>query len=605
MHTLFFTERSRRQLLESFLNLTSDGIVVVNREGRVLDINKRFEELHGWSREDIIGRILPVTPEEQRQEVRRIYQRIADGEHFAGVEMLRLRKDGSRFYASVTISPIKDEDGNVIAFVGVERDISEKKHVEHRLVESEERYRILVETLPEPVIVCTDFHIMYANIAAARLIGSESPESLIGQYVFRFVHPNDIADLLGRILALDENGKATGIVEQRLIRKDGSVVEVEAKAVAVRLNDALSVQLLFRDVTERKRMEEELLERERQNRKILKLSPEPIILHRDGMIQFVNEIGTKLLGGGSMDEFVGRSIFAVFCPSSHEAIRESMRRAMLTDEFMEFVEMKLRRLDGVVLDVEVSSIYIHKNVGEPVTQMVIRDMTDRKKAEELLRRSEKLSIIGQLAAGVAHEIRNPLTALKGFTQLLKSSSTAYVDIMLDELARIEHIVNEFMTLAKPQAVQYRETSVRELLASVVDFMQPQAILLGIQIDTRIEVDERPVFCDANQIKQVIINLLKNAMEAMPHGGPIEVSALATDRGSVLIGVADRGIGIPEGQLARIGEPFFSMKDSGNGLGLMVCQRIVDAHKGRLSIRSKVGEGTTVEIELFRSPSVVR
>jgi two-component system sporulation sensor kinase A len=114
-------------LLDSFLNLTSEGIVVVDPKGRVLEVNHKFEELHGWTREEVIDQVLPMTPEEFKADALQLYQRIADGEQMPNLELLKLRKDGSTFSADVSISPIRDKNGIIVAFVGIERDISERK----------------------------------------------------------------------------------------------------------------------------------------------------------------------------------------------------------------------------------------------------------------------------------------------------------------------------------------------------------------------------------------------------------------------------------------------------------------------------------------------
>ncbi|MFK7697024.1 PAS domain S-box protein [Paenibacillus sp. HJGM_3] len=584
-------------LLESIFHLTSDGIVVVDLEGRVLEINKKFEELHGWTREEIIGKVLPMTPVRDRAGAYQLYKRILNGEQFSGLEAMKLRKDGSTFYAAVTISPVKDESGNIIAFVGVERDITEKKRAEQALKESEERYRILVESSPEPIVVFTDSRISFANSAAAKLVGAETADSLIGGRIYDFIHPEYVTDLTRRVGQLLQDGAASEMMEKKLIRLDGQVLDVEVRAVAVNFGEAFSVLLLFRDVTERKQVEMELLERERQYRRVLKLSPEPIVLHREGIVQFVNDMGVKLFAGKSLDDFVGRSIYDFICPSYHSMISERMNQLLQTNDYLDFIEMKVIRLDGTALDVEVASIYIYKHVGYPVIQIVIRDMTERKKAEEMMRRSEKLSAIGQLAAGIAHEIRNPLTSLKGFTQLLKARNTQYVDVMMGELERIEYIVNEFMTLAKPHIAAHTITRIQSLVENVVLFMQPQALLCSVQINLTLEDDLKPISCDSNQIKQVVMNLLKNAMESMPEGGTIEVEVKCTPTQGILIHIVDHGIGIPEDKLSRLGEPFFSMKENGTGLGLMICQRIIEAHRGKMSIQSKIGQGTAVRIEL--------
>jgi two-component system sporulation sensor kinase A len=583
-------------LLNSFLNLTSDGVCVFDMSGRVLEVNKKFEEMHGWTREEIIGKVVPLTPEE-RIEALKGNERILAGEVVTVLEAVKLSKNGSYFYADVTISPVKNEVGELIALVVIERDITEKRKSEEMLRESEERYRVLVDNSPEPIVVYQDFVIVFVNPAAVQLMGANEPQQLIGQHVSRFVHPEDVPLLIEELYRFHETGEVCGNFEKRLIRCDQEVIYVDCKAVHIEFQGVKSIQLLFRDTTARKKAEVELSDKEKEFTRVIKLSPEPILLHEAGIVSFANNSAIKLLKGTTASEFVGFHILDFFCSSCHPTILKRMKTLVEVDGFVEFIELKLKPLDGTIIDVEASSICINKDSKTPTIQVVIRDLTERKKTEEMIRRSDKLAVAGELAAGVAHEIRNPLTALKGFMQLLRAKNTDYVDIMLGEIDRISAIVNEFIGMAKPQAMNFIECDLKSLIDNVLLFMHPQALLYNVQMTFSVHSRDNVISCEPNQIKQVYMNVFKNAIESMPHGGPIEISLYAKENGTLMTRIVDKGIGIPEDRMEKIGEPFFSLKESGTGLGLMVCHRIIDAHKGKLTIHSIVNQGTTIEIEL--------
>ena len=201
---------------------------------------------------------------------------------------------------------------------------------------------------------------------------------------------------------------------------------------------------------------------------------------------------------------------------------------------------------------------------------------------------------------MAHEIRNPLTTLRGFLQLQEYNNRVdpkHNQIMLSELERINLIVSEFLILAKPQAVHFRNKNVRDILEDVLSLLSSQANLHGIEFVMSSQTAETDVHCEENQLKQVFINLPKNAMEAMPEGGVIRIDLFRPDPDHLGITITDEGVGIPEHQMEKVGEPFFTNKENGTGLGLMVSQRIVEGHKGSLQIESAVNKGTQVTLTL--------
>lgn len=259
------------------------------------------------------------------------------------------------------------------------------------------------------------------------------------------------------------------------------------------------------------------------------------------------------------------------------------------------------RKDGSCVEVGISVSPIYDQEGKITAFISIsRDMTEHNKMDELLRRSEKLTTVGQLAAGVAHEIRNPLTTLRGFLQMqqqTKTINTMHTDVMLAELDRINLIVSEFLILAKPQAVQFQTKDVRFTVGDVVSLLDSEAHLHNIEF--QVLFSQQPVFvhCEENQLKQVFINVLKNAMEAMPKGGKIALQLEAGQGGQAVLRVIDEGEGIAKERLHKLGEPFYTNKEKGTGLGLMVSQRIIESHRGTMLIESELGKGTVVTITL--------
>ena len=234
--------------------------------------------------------------------------------------------------------------------------------------------------------------------------------------------------------------------------------------------------------------------------------------------------------------------------------------------------------------------------------LLMKDITEKKLTEEALLQSEKLSVIGELAAGVAHEIRNPVTVLQGFVQLLSQQNPKqeidYYSIMKVELERINQITNEFMALAKPHAVIMNKQDIKKLIKEVTSFLESEALLHQVELNVHFN-DTTPIFvkCEYNQIKQVLLNVIKNSIEAIPQsGGKIDLSLEESER-HIGITIMDDGKGIPKDLVDKIGQPFFTTKETGTGLGLMVSMKIIENHGGSFSIKGLENKGTIVRIIL--------
>lgn len=266
-------------------------------------------------------------------------------------------------------------------------------------------------------------------------------------------------------------------------------------------------------------------------------------------------------------------------------------------------DLKAKHKDGQLIEYNVTSIpsIIDDKIAGVFS--IIRDITKQKKIlkeEDQLRKLDKLSAVGQLAAGVAHEISNPLTVIKGFLQLLQEKTEVnqpYFDIMFSELDRIVYILKEFMLLAKSSHLLIRkEQNICLLIEHVTTILRSQAVLSNVQISTEFDQMNFLFPCDENQIKQVFVNLMKNAIEAMPTGGQLVVQTKNEDS-CLLIRFIDQGEGMSQEELLKLGDPFYTTKESGTGLGLMMCYKIIEAHGGDLVVHSKKGIGTTMEIRL--------
>lgn len=360
-----------------------------------------------------------------------------------------------------------------------------------------------------------------------------------------------------------------------------------------------SYERLHRIILEKKEMKRTMEASESKYRLIAENTSDLIlVMEKDHSISYFSPSHELVLGYSSA-ELEEVELCKLLHPDDVDMFRATMNR-MFEDKEPHSLEFRFRHKQGSWIEFESRCKPVRGENGTVEHIVIIsRDISERKKAEEILLQSEKLSIAGELAAGVAHEIRNPLTTIKGFLQFYQKENhaMAYGELLLRELERIEMITSELLSLAKPQAAQLTVTNLWALIENTVELLSPQALMNNIAFILSDRTEEIVVSCDRNQLKQLFLNIIKNAIESMPDGGEIFIDLRKEAASECLISVRDQGCGIPQELLPRLGEPFYSLKEKGTGLGLMICHKIIKQHSGSITYHSKENEGTLVEIRL--------
>lgn len=353
------------------------------------------------------------------------------------------------------------------------------------------------------------------------------------------------------------------------------------------------------DITEQKKAEKALKLSESKYQIIAEnMLDLVVILDPKGVVLYASPSYEKVLGF-SPEEYVGNQASTLIHPEDVPSIR-TQYATMIQSKTPCQVEFRCRRANDGWMTIEAQMTPVFDEHAEVEYLIVVgRNISERIRTEELTRKSEKLSVVRHLASSVAHEIRSPLTTIKGFVQLLQKEvdHPFYIGMVLSEANRLERIVSEFLTLAKPQIRQLKETNLILLLKQVIEQFNEKAILNHVEIVQEYDIDTPTIYCDGNQIKQVFMHILQNAVEAMPNEGIIKIQLFKHGSNDIIIRFIDHGVGISEERMKKVGEPFYSTKEKGTGLGLMVCYKIIQEHGGTIDIKSAINQGTTVDVIL--------
>ncbi|WP_223067545.1 PAS domain S-box protein [Paenibacillus caui] len=511
-------------------------------------------------------------------------------------------KRGHYVWLEATVKSICNEDGRIVQILCVSRDITMRKQAEDELRTTKERLESFLMNNADAIwLVDCEEVVLETNPAFERLFQWRSEEIINKRLP---IVPEYLRDQITELHRQVLSGRSITGYETVRLRKDGSLVETSLTLSPVRDTNGhiIGIAGTCRDISEKKQAEQKLLATKQQLESYINHNIDPVlIINTEYRVARVNRAFEETFGWLS-SELVGSVVFDL--PNIPGGYKPKLISA-LNQLKPHSVEATRRRKDGIEIPVTISLFPLLDEARNHSGWAInFRNMTAYKRAEQILINSEKLSIAGQLAAGIAHEIRNPITAIKGFVQLMKSGITEkrlYYDIMSSEIERIEMILSELLILAKPQLVHFERKNIQVLLAQVITLLDTQAIMNNVEIVTEFEPGTSRILCDENQLKQVCINFIKNAIEAMPHGGTVIIQLKRKDENTILLRFMDHGCGIPAHILSRLGQPFYTTKEKGTGLGFMVSKKIIENHHGTVAVFSKENEGTTIEVCLPSAP----
>ncbi len=579
-------------------------IMTLDAQGRILSLNRAFP---GRRVEEYVGTsVLQYAAPEDAERVRAVLRTVFERHERVEYELSYVRPDGTTIWLLNNVAPVEQE-GRVVAAIHVSIDISARRHAEQTLRDSEERYRRLLEALPDGVIVGSGGQVVYANASAARILGWEEPAALVGFPTRELVHPDDRSAALERARH-GLQGEPSPLADERFLRRDGSTIELEVVGLPSRHDGAPAVQIVFRDISDRKRAEAE------RNR-LFDLSFDMLcVAGFDGHLKELNPAWTTALGW-EREELKSRPWLDFVHPEDVAATVEAGEQ-LKRGERVTLLINRYRCKDGGYRRLSWNSVPVPE---EGLIFAVVRDVTERLRLEEQLQQAEKMTALGQLAGGVAHDFNNQLAGILGYAELLRErlgeheTLRRYAEGIVTAAQRSARLTQQLLAFARKGKYQVVPVDLHGLLEEVLAILE-HSLDKRIQIRRSLAGAEIHVVGDPAQLQNALLNLAINARDAMPEGGLL---LLSTERVRVdapfqqanqlelafgryaRVRISDTGVGMDEETRRRAFEPFFTTKEPGRGtgLGLSAAYGIVRNHLGALRLDSAPGHGTTVDVFL--------
>ena len=611
------SEERFRNLYESIQDPVS---IYVGREGHIIDYNKAFKKLSRYTDEELKDKIFLdfVHPDDHALVLERYGKKYSEEEFPLVYEIRAVNKKGEIIPLEISVSTYKKK-GRVIGIEVIHRDITERKQMEEKLKESEERLRNLYESVPDAlaVYVGREGSLIEYNKAFKKWVGYTA-EELKDKIFLDFVHPDDHAMLIEKYRTKYSEEDLPLIYEIKGLNKKGEIIQTEISVGTYkRKGRVIGIEVMHRNITERKKMEKKLMEysqhleemvkertrevkeSEAKLKDLFKTIPDSIaIVDINANLLEFNETTLELFGY-SREVLIGRNIFDFIAEEDREKAARGIEQ-VLEKGFIRIQFLVLAK-NGRKIPVELNASIL-KDLKENLMGFVavLRDVTERKRMEEQLLRSERLAAIGQLATMVGHDLRNPLSAIQNACYYLKMKLGASKDekikkmfgIIDNEINYANNIIKDLLDFSKVKKPELKKV---DLISSIQDAITHLKFPENITLTTKFS--EAPAIeADLDQLRRIFQNIALNGIQAMPNGGELTVST-RKNGDFTEVAFTDTGVGIPEENIGKLFAPLFTTKAQGVGLGLSICKNLVEAHNGRVEVKSKVGEGSTFTVKL--------
>lgn len=590
----------------------SMGIYQSAPDGRILTANLTLAHLLGYdSAEEMLelnmGEHVYFDRGDRQRYLAAYRAEAASGVTCEGIEMLWKKRDETPIWIHLNTRAVNDAEGQTLYYDGFVHDITTRRRAEEALRESEERYRELFENANDFVYTLDlGGNFTSINKAGERIIGHTRDE-VLSMNTAQFVAPEH-RETGPRMLERKLAGDDLTSYEVEIVTKDGRRVplEVNSRLILDKEGRAVGVQGIGRDITDRRAASAALRASEERFRALVENSSDAVIvLDADGSLIFDNPSTARPLGY-MPGEKMGASVFDIIHPDDVARFRRVFEEAVAHSGVATRASFRCRHKDGTWRQIESTfrSLLDNPAVGGIVVNS--RDVTEQTLAEEKLRRSETMSAMGALVAGVAHEVRNPLFSISATLDSFEArfgdrpEYGKYFELLRGELGRMTGLMQELLEYSKPPTLQLAPVAAGKLIASAVRSCAAQAGQGRVRVSNEAAHSEALLMADRKRLLQVFQNLLENAIHHSPPGGTVLISAHEARRGGVdwvEFAVEDEGPGFREEDLTQIFEPFFTRRRGGTGLGLSIVQRIVEEHRGQIEAANRTDGGARLLVRL--------
>ena len=626
--------RAAQARLAAIVASSTDAIVTKDLNGIIHSCNQSCEQIFGYREAELVGRsVLVLIPPERHAEEDMILSKVRRGERIEHFETVRLAKDGRRLDISLSVSPIKDDSGNIIGVAKIARDITEQKRLERELAARQERLRVTLASIGDAVIASDlDGRVAFLNASAEAMTGWPASEAL-GRgldEVFKIVNERTRAAVQNPAHLVMRSGNVVGLANHTvLIHRDGSERPIADSAAPIRDSAGIvaGAVLVFRDVTEQRRAEDALAEqREWLETTLESIGDAVVATDVQARITFMNPVAENLTGW-SFDDARGLAsteVFRIVNERTRQPVDSPVQRVLAEGVVVGLANHTvLIAKDGMERPIDDSGAPIRNRNGRIVgVVLVFRDISARKRAEaerhnvaaerERLLESERAArseaerasrVKDEFVAMVSHELRTPLNAILGWTHLMSQSRddrdilVRGLDVIVRNTRVQAQLISDLLDVSRIVSGKLRLTiekvDMKPLVESAIETVQQSAEAKHVSITKQIEVTNA-IAGDPSRIQQIIWNLLSNAVKFTPEGGSVVVG-LRQRKFDVELTVSDTGVGIRPEFLPHIferfeqGNPSITRRFGGLGLGLAIARHLVDLHGGTIDAQSE-GEG---------------